>query len=50
MGEKINEEYEEFKDYLDKKEQNIKLIVHFNLDDNIDEILEELKNKEIIFQ
>jgi hypothetical protein len=50
MGEIINEEYEDFKEYLDKKDQKLKLIVRFDLDDDIDEVLEELNNKEIIFQ
>lgn len=49
MEEKINKEYEEFKEYLDKKEQKLKLLVSFDLDDNINEIIEELNNKEIIF-
>lgn len=49
MGEKINNEYENFKEYLNKKEQKLKLLVKFNLDDNIDEVLEELNNKEIEF-
>ena len=49
MGEKINEEYEDFKDYLDKKEKKLKLIVRFELDDNIEESLEELNKKEIKF-
>lgn len=49
MGEKINKEYEEFKEYLDKKEQKLKLLVSFDLDDNIDEAIKELNNKEIIF-
>lgn len=49
MGEKINKEYEEFKKYLDKKEQKLKLLVSFDLDDNIDEVIEQLNNKEIIF-
>jgi hypothetical protein len=49
MGETINKEYEEFQKYLDKKEQKIKLLVHFDLDDNIDEIIEELNKKEIEF-
>ena len=49
MGEKINLEYEEFQKYLDKKEQKLKLLVSFDLDDNIDEIIEELNNKEIVF-
>ena len=43
------DEYEEFKKYLDKKEQKIKLLVKFDLNDNIDKVLEELNNKEIIF-
>ena len=49
MGEKINKEYEEFKEYLNKKEQKLKLLVSFDLDDNIDEVIKELNNKEIIF-
>ena len=49
MGDKINKEYDEFKIYLDKKEQKIKLIVGFELEDNIEETLKELKKKEIIF-
>ena len=49
MGEKINKEYDEFKDYLDKKEQKIKLIVGFELEDNIEETLKELNKREIIF-
>ena len=49
MGEKINEEYDDFKDYLDKKEQKLKLIVRFGLDDNIEKTLEELNKKEIEF-
>ena len=49
MGETINKEYEDFQKYLDKKEQKLKLLVKFNLDDNIDEVIEQLNNKEIIF-
>ena len=49
MGEQINEEYADFKDYLDKKEQKLKLIVRFELDDNIEETLEDLNKKEIEF-
>lgn len=49
MGEKINKEYEEFQDYLNKKEKKLKLLVNFDLDDNIDEVIEQLNNKEIIF-
>lgn len=49
MGDKINKEYEEFQKYLDKKERKLKLLVNFNLDENVDDILKELNNKEIVF-
>ena len=49
MGETINNEYEEFQKYLDKKERKLKLLVHFDLDENIYEIIEELNKKEIEF-
>ena len=49
MGEKINKEYEEFQEYLNKKEKKLKLLVKFDLDDNIDEAIEQLNNKEILF-
>lgn len=49
MGEKINKEYEEFQKYLDKKEQKLKLLIDFSLDDRIDEAIEELNKKEIKF-
>lgn len=49
MGETINKEYEDFQKYLDKKEKKLKLLVNFDLDKNIDEVLKELNNKEIEF-
>ena len=49
MGDKINKEYEEFQEYLNKKERKLKLLVNFNLDENVDDILNELNNKEIVF-
>lgn len=49
MGDQINKEYEDFQEYLDKKEQKLKLLVKFDLNENIDKILEELNNKEITF-
>jgi hypothetical protein len=49
MGEQINDEYEEFQEYLDKKDKKIKLLVKFDLNEEIDKVLEELNNKEIIF-
>ena len=49
MGEHINKEYEEFQKYLKKKEKKLKLLINFELDENIDDILKELNNKEITF-
>ena len=49
MGDKINKEYEEFQKYLDKKEQKLKLLVKFDLDENLEETIKELNKKEIIF-
>lgn len=49
MGDKINKEYEEFQEYLNKKERKLKLLVNFNLDENVDDVLKELNNKEIVF-
>ena len=49
MGEKINKEYEEFKKYLDKKDKKLKLLINFELDSDIDKVLDELNDKEIIF-
>ena len=43
MGDKINKEYEEFQEYLNKKERKLKLL------ENVDDVLKELNNKEIVF-
>jgi hypothetical protein len=48
MGDKINKEYEDFQKYLTKKEKKLKLLVKFGLDENIEEVLKELNNKEIV--
>ena len=48
MGDKINKEYEDFQKYLTKKEKKLKLLVGFELDENIEEVLKELNNKEIV--
>jgi basic membrane lipoprotein Med (substrate-binding protein (PBP1-ABC) superfamily) len=48
MGEKINKEYEDFQKYLSKKEKKLKLLVGFELDENIEEVIKELNNKEIV--
>ena len=34
---------------MSKKEQKLKLLVSFDLDNNIDEVIKELNNKEIVF-
>lgn len=49
MGDHINKEYEEFKNYLDKKDKKLKLLVKFDLNEDIDKVVEELNNKEIVF-
>lgn len=49
MGEKINLEYEEFKKYLNKKERNLKYFVQFDMDENMEDMIKELNDKEIIF-
>lgn len=49
MGEKINLEYEEFKKYLNKKERNLKYFIQFDLDENMEDMIKELNDKEIIF-
>jgi hypothetical protein len=49
MGESINKEYEDFQKYLEKKERKLKLLVEFNLDEDIDEVIKEINKKEIIF-
>jgi basic membrane lipoprotein Med (substrate-binding protein (PBP1-ABC) superfamily) len=48
MGEKINKEYEDFQKYLNKKEKKLKLLVGFELDENLEEVIKELNNKEIV--
>ena len=48
MGDKINKEYEDFKKYLTKKEKKLKLLVRFNLDENIEDVIKELNNKDIV--
>ena len=47
MGEKINKEYEDFQKYLNKKEKKLKLLIRFDLDENIENTLKELNNKDI---
>ena len=48
MGDKINKEYEDFQKYLNKKERKLKLLVRFDLDENIEEVIKELNDREIV--
>jgi hypothetical protein len=48
MGDKINKEYEDFQKYLNKKERKLKLLFGFELDDNIEEVIKELNDREIV--
>ena len=48
MGDKINKEYEDFQKYLNKKERKLKLLVEFELDENIEEVIKELNDREIV--
>ena len=48
MGEKINKEYDDFQKYLNKKEQKLKLLVRFDFDENIEEVIKELNDREIV--
>lgn len=47
MGEQINKQFEDFQEDLKNREKNLKLLVKFETNDNIDDLLEELKKKEI---
>ena len=47
MGDKINKEYEDLQKYLNKKERKLKLLVRFDLDKNIEDVIKELNNKDI---
>lgn len=48
MGEKINKEFEEYQEDLKNREKKLKTIVHFEPDEEVEKILDELKHKEII--
>lgn len=47
MGEKINKEFEEFQEDLKTRDKKLKTVVHFDPDEKVDEILNELKDKKI---
>lgn len=47
MGDKINKEFEEYQKDLETREKKLKTIVHFEPDENVDKILEEIKDKQL---
>ncbi len=47
MGEKINKEFEEYQKDLKIREKKLKTIVHFEPDEEVDKVLDELKDKQI---
>lgn len=47
MGEKINKEFEEYQKDLKTREKKLKTIVHFEPDEEVDKVLDELKDKNI---
>lgn len=47
MGDKINKEFEKYQQELETREKKLKLLVKFNPDEKIDEVIDELKQKEI---
>ena len=47
MGEKINKEFEEYQKDLKTREKKLKPIVHFEPDDEIENALKELNDKQI---
>lgn len=48
MGDKINKEFEKYQQELETREKKLKLLVKFNPDEKIDELIDELKQKEIV--
>ena len=47
MGDKINKEFENFQKDLEIRKKKLKLLVEFELDKNLDDILKELNDKKI---
>lgn len=47
MGESINKEFEKYQQDLKTRNKKLKIPVHFDPDDKLDGVLEELKDKEI---
>ena len=48
MGEEINKEFEEFQKNLEIRNMHLKTKVVFEPDDKLDEMIEDIKNKDIV--
>ena len=47
MGDKINKEFENFQKDLELRKQKLKLLIEFEPDKNLDDVLKELNDKKI---
>ena len=47
MGDKINKEFEKYQQDLELRNKKLKLLMSFDIDEDIDELLKELKEKQI---
>ena len=47
MGDKINKEFEKFQKDLEIRKKKLKLLVEFEPDKNLDDVLKELNDKKI---
>jgi len=47
MGDKINKEFEEYQKELEIRNKKLKTIIHFESDEKIDDVLNELKDKKM---
>ena len=47
MGDKINKEFENFQKDLEIRKKKLKLLVEFESDKNLDDVLKELNDKKI---
>lgn len=47
MGDRINKEFEKFQKDLEIRKKKLKLLIEFEPDKNLDDVLKELNNKKI---
>ena len=47
MGDKINKEFENFQKDLELRKKKLKLLIEFEPDKNLDDVLKELNDKKI---